>query len=111
MATPTTPKRSDDQPKSFAKGLFAGRIHEDFVFPYPQISEEEGDVLKLVLENIRKFSADKIDSAKIDAEGEIPSDVLDGFREMGLFGLGKSHCIIQTYIHASRLLEKEFTRT
>ncbi len=44
-------------------------------------------MVRLIIENLRKFADDHIDSAKIDADGKIPEDVLGALKEMGLFGL------------------------
>jgi acyl-CoA dehydrogenase family protein 9 len=40
-----------------------------------------------MLESIRRFFAANVDSAKIDREHEIPAGVLQGLKDMGLFGL------------------------
>jgi acyl-CoA dehydrogenase family member 9 len=76
-----------EKPRSFAKALFAGQIHERMVFPYPALKKEEEETLNLVLDTFRKFAKDKIDPAKIDREGKIPDEVLNGLKEMGFFGL------------------------
>ena len=75
------------KPRSFAKALFAGRIPEEMIFPYPELDKEEGEMLTLVLDNLRKFAENQIDSAAIDREGKLPDHVLGGLKEMGLFGL------------------------
>lgn len=73
--------------KSFMKALFHGVIAEDVVLPYPKMRSEESETLDLVLDNLRKFLTAKVDPAKIDAEHTIPQEVLDGMKELGLFGL------------------------
>jgi len=40
-----------------------------------------------MLENVRRFFAKHVDSAKIDREQAIPNDVLGGLKDLGLFGL------------------------
>jgi acyl-CoA dehydrogenase family member 9 len=76
-----------DPVQSFSKSLFAGRIHEDLVFPYPAFSKEDTELLSLIIENLKKFKEDQIDSVQIDRDAKIPESVLGGMREMGLFGL------------------------
>jgi len=73
--------------KSFAKALFAGRINQDLVTPFPRPEKEEDEFIRMILDNLHKFADDHIDSKKIDQEGKIPKDVLRAVGEMGLFGL------------------------
>jgi acyl-CoA dehydrogenase family protein 9 len=72
---------------SFSKSLFAGSIEQDLIFPYPKISGEEAENLKLILESIRQFAKDHINSEEIDRNESIPQDVLTGLAEIGLFGM------------------------
>ncbi len=67
--------------------MFAGKIEEEMIFPFPSPSEDEGEMLRLILENLKKFASDHIDSAQIDSNSEIPEDVMMGLKEMGIFGL------------------------
>jgi acyl-CoA dehydrogenase family protein 9 len=72
---------------SFMKSLFHGVIAEGVIFPYPEPSDGEADSINTMLESIRRFFAANVDSAKIDREHEIPAGVLQGLKDMGLFGL------------------------
>lgn len=74
------------QEQSFMKSLFHGVIAEDLIHPYPEMSHEERDNTNLVLDSIRKFFEAEVDSARIDREGAIPDSVLEGMKELGLFG-------------------------
>jgi len=47
----------------------------------------EGEILALVLDQVRRFAAREIDSAAIDREAQIPPSVLRTAGELGLFGL------------------------
>jgi len=73
--------------QSFMKSLFHGVIAEELVLPYPELSQEEHDNLNLMLDSVRRFSEKSVDAAKIDREHEIPKEVLDGLKELGLFGM------------------------
>ena len=73
--------------KSFCKAMFAGNIAQDIIFPFPEMDAGEKDNLKLILDSLRQFAKDNIDSAEIDRSCEIPREVLDGLAEMGLFGM------------------------
>src|SRR5512144_325314 len=72
---------------SFTKGVFLGEILEDLVFPFPALSTEEHESLRLILDSIRSYAAEKIDSARFDHEGVFPDDVLKGLHELGVMGL------------------------
>jgi acyl-CoA dehydrogenase family protein 9 len=73
--------------QSFMKGVFHGIISEELIFPYPQLGREEGENLRLMIDSVKRFLADKVDAAKIDASHEIPADVLAEAKALGLFGL------------------------
>ena len=73
--------------RSFMKSLFHGLIEEDLIFPYPEMEPEERETVQMIVDNIRKFGEAEVDSAKIDREHEIPEDLLQKMKDMGLFGL------------------------
>jgi acyl-CoA dehydrogenase family protein 9 len=95
MSSPAKPARSRDEPHlaapdlnpSFTKGVFLGEIREDLVFPYPTMSAEEAESLRMILDAFRAFAASSIDSAKMDHDGKFPDEVRHGLHEMGLMGL------------------------
>ncbi|MFQ5752215.1 MAG: acyl-CoA dehydrogenase family protein [bacterium] len=72
---------------SFSKCLFAGSIEQDLIFPFPKIDAEEQENLKLILNSIRQFAKDQVDSEAIDRQGEIPKEIIAGIAELGLFGM------------------------
>jgi acyl-CoA dehydrogenase family member 9 len=72
---------------SFSKALFSGLIMEDLVFPYPKMDKEEAENIKMIVESFNKFAADKIDATQIDLDAKIPTEVIDGLKELGFFGL------------------------
>jgi acyl-CoA dehydrogenase family member 9 len=57
------------------------------VFPYPEQAKEEKENLDLILDTFNKFAQDNIDSAKFDEIEEIPTEVINGLKELGFFGL------------------------
>jgi acyl-CoA dehydrogenase family protein 9 len=73
--------------QSFLKALFHGVIAEDLIFPYPEMGAEERENASIMLDTVRRYFAENVDSAKIDREHEIPKSVMDGLKGMGLFGL------------------------
>jgi acyl-CoA dehydrogenase family protein 9 len=76
-----------EAPGSFGKSLFFGHIPESLVVPYPTMRTEDRESLTLILDQFRKFAEKEIDSRKIDEEGKLPASVLEGMRDLGLFGL------------------------
>jgi acyl-CoA dehydrogenase family member 9 len=73
--------------QSFMKALFHGSIAEDLIYPYPETSVEERENTRLILESVRKFCETQVDSVKIDREHHIPDEVIEGMKELGLFGM------------------------
>ncbi len=71
----------------FSKSLFSGVIEDDLVFPYPQPDKEESENLEMILATLNKFAEDYIDSKKFDEMGQMPEDVINGWKELGFFGL------------------------
>lgn len=72
---------------SFMKGVFHGGISEELLFPFPQLKGEELENLKLMVETTRRFLDDKVDPVAIDRHHEIPKEVLEEAKALGLFGL------------------------
>src|SRR3954464_11033118 len=75
-----------DPQASFGKALFFGEILEDQIFPYPKMEPEEKETVRSVVEAVSKYLA-TVDGAKLDRLGEMPKDLLQNMRELGLFGL------------------------
>ena len=73
--------------QSFMKSVFYGVIPEELVFPFPEAGKEERENTALILESVREFAARHVDAAKIDREAKIPAEVLQGLKELGLFGM------------------------
>jgi acyl-CoA dehydrogenase family protein 9 len=62
-------------------------ISEELVFPFPAMSSEESENVALIIESLQRFLEDKVDPAAIDNNHEIPQEVLDEAKGLGLFGL------------------------
>src|SRR5690349_1991357 len=72
---------------SFVRELFLGRLRMDLIDPYPEQDEAEEARARPFLQALEKFLREKVDSDRIDREGEIPDDVIDGLRQLGAFGI------------------------
>ncbi|MGZ8376185.1 MAG: acyl-CoA dehydrogenase family protein [Gemmatirosa sp.] len=77
---------------SFLRGLFAGAIHDDLIFPFPAPLErrDAGETLtvrRLVASLHAMRDAGLIDSARFDAEETIPDETIRAMAEAGLLGI------------------------
>jgi acyl-CoA dehydrogenase family protein 9 len=73
---------------SVAKNLFAGRILEENLLPYPRLRDKDREVLGMMVEAIDQFLAPKHpDFKRWDREAEQPAEFIQGLRDLGLFGL------------------------
>jgi acyl-CoA dehydrogenase family protein 9 len=72
---------------SFAKGLFLGVFEEDLIFPYPSMKAEEKETVDLLLEQVDRFMADKVNPGEIDRTGALPEEIRKGVADLGLMGL------------------------
>lgn len=73
---------------SIVKGMFFGEIHEDDIFPFPDLSDSQIEMAKEMINAVEKFAQTSIDSVKLDREGKIPKETLEGLAGLGLCGLG-----------------------
>lgn len=74
--------------RGFARSLFRGRLREDLVFPFPEVSASEHEALARLLNDLRRLAGERIDPPFIDRERRVPAEVMAGLRELGVFGMG-----------------------
>ena len=89
-AAPQTLLRYASAPavKSYTRGLFFGNINSKSVFPYPEVlTDDERETMGELVEPVRRFFDEKVDSKAIDRSSTIPPAVLAGLKELGVFGL------------------------
>jgi acyl-CoA dehydrogenase family protein 9 len=72
---------------SFSKSLFSGYIYDDLLFPFPHLKKEDNENLDLILDTLNKFMDGYVDSRQFDRDEEMPQDVINGWKELGFFGL------------------------
>ncbi len=73
--------------QSFMKSLFFGVIDDSLIFPWPEPPAQEVDTVRTLLDGVRRFFQARVDSAAIDREQRVPDDVLQGLKDLGLFGM------------------------
>jgi len=71
----------------FAKGLFLGTFQAPLLFPYPELKQEEREVVDKAVAEVRRFANEKIDAPAIDRESCIPQEVIDGLAKLGVLGM------------------------
>jgi alkylation response protein AidB-like acyl-CoA dehydrogenase len=72
---------------SFVRQMFEGNFRLDLVHPFPEVDPAEVERARPFMEALEAFLRDKVDSDRIDREGKIPDDVIDGLRALGAFGI------------------------
>ena len=69
------------------KSLFFGQIREDLIFPYPRLSSEVSESVRMVLDSLDKFAKEHVKQAEWDQKGEMPREIVSQFAEMGMLGI------------------------
>jgi alkylation response protein AidB-like acyl-CoA dehydrogenase len=72
---------------SFVKHLFLGELRADLLRPFPALDEPGRELLDVFRDSLQRFAALRIDSRAIDKAHRIPREVVEGLKELGLFGL------------------------
>ncbi|UCH62775.1 MAG: acyl-CoA dehydrogenase family protein [Fidelibacterota bacterium] len=72
---------------SIMKSIFQGEILEDLAFPYPNIDEDEADMVKIITDNFLKWAGENYDPFEADEQAAYPEGTLEALAEMGVFGL------------------------
>src|SRR3989441_7352022 len=57
---------------SFVRDLFLGKLRMELIHPYPESAPDDAERARPFLEQLERFLRDKVDSDRIDREGEIP---------------------------------------
>ena len=96
--------RDGSASSGFVRSLFRGQLDASAVLPFPWPDEDTRETTAAVVDMVREWAADAIDPAQIDADKSIPQSVLDGMKDLGLFGLtipeeyGGAGCGQWTYV-------------
>ncbi len=75
------------QAPSFVRELFEGAFRLDLVHPFPEVDPREAEKARPFLERLERFMKEQVDSDRIDREGRIPPEVIEGLRQLGAFGI------------------------
>lgn len=80
-------REQDWRKPSFAKELFLGRFRLDLIHPHPTPAVDDVRRGEKFLATLREFCETKIDSARIEREGKIPDETINGLKELGALGM------------------------
>ena len=80
-------REQDWQAPSFVRELFEGSFRLDLVHPYPEMDPADVERARPFMERLERFLVERVDSDRIDREGKIPADVIQGLRDLGAFGI------------------------
>ena len=82
---------SDDDAPSFVRGIFAGTIQHELLFPFPSSLDErdpdEARTVRRLLAALDRMSRGLIDPARIDEEETIPDAVIQALAAEGFLGM------------------------
>jgi len=92
MAAAGRPEVLTESRPSFTRGIFAGVVHDDLLFPYPNSLEERSPdeaavVRRLATELDRLHRDGVIDPSRIDNEETVSDDVIAEFGRIGMLAL------------------------
>src|SRR5437763_4281993 len=93
--SPSAPVRRPSQPHladpdvnpSFTKSIFRGELLEALIFPFPELTSEEAESQRMILDSFQSWAARAVDRAKHDRDGKFADGVREGMAELGLMGL------------------------
>lgn len=72
---------------SFAKELFLGRFRLDLIHPHPTPAADDVRRGEKFLATLRDFCETEIDGARIEREGQIPDETVEGLKALGALGM------------------------
>lgn len=73
--------------RGFVRALFAGALEGQAIFPYPHQDAEAAETTEAIAASVAEWAEEAVDPVRIDHEKKIPQSVIDGLRDLGLFGL------------------------
>lgn len=78
----------DTKNDSYAFGLMQGEVYPKHMFPYPNnLNEEERENLEMMVDPTDSFFTESVDPLHNDQIADVPEDVMQMMKDLGLFGL------------------------
>lgn len=72
---------------SFVRELFLGRLRMDLIDPPPEPDPEAEARTAEFLARVETFLREHVDPERIEKEGRVPPEVIEGLKEIGAFGM------------------------
>lgn len=79
-------REKDWEAPSFVRELFEGSFRLELVHPFPQPDPADLAKARPFMDRLERFMA-TVDSDAIDRDGKIPEHIIQGFRDIGAFGI------------------------
>jgi hypothetical protein len=84
-------RESTTAERGLVGGLFMGQVHWETLNPFPTQRTEDRDQGDAFLERLGSFLRETVDPDGIDAQGEVPDEVIEGLARLGSFRHQDSH--------------------
>jgi alkylation response protein AidB-like acyl-CoA dehydrogenase len=72
---------------SFGRELFLGNLALDLIHPQPALPPEAVEKGEAFLDRLRAFLVEHVDPLQIERDAKIPTEVVDGLKELGALGM------------------------
>src|ERR671922_3072285 len=72
---------------SFGKELYLGHFRPELISPQPVLPPEAVERGERFLADLGAFLENEVDPQEIEANGRIPEEVIDGFKQLGALGM------------------------
>ncbi len=95
-----------EQKSSFMKGVFNNEISDEPLKNFPFFRSKSEEDFKMMHDSIKGWLEESSDSAAFDETKKLPEEIIQGLKEMGLFGL-----IIPEAFGGSEFNQTLYTRT
>jgi len=76
-----------DHAGSFGSNLFMGIFSSEMIHPFPLQSEEEKKLGDDLIKKVSSYLKENLDPEMVDEERTVPTDVIKGLADMGLFAM------------------------
>src|SRR3979409_1750195 len=63
---------------SFTKSIFVGELREELMLPFPQLSAEEAESQRMILDAFHSWAAQTVDRKKHERDGKFADGVREG---------------------------------
>jgi alkylation response protein AidB-like acyl-CoA dehydrogenase len=80
-------RQTEWEKPSFVGDLFLGKLNIDLIHPFPEQPPQDKMDGDEFLAKLERFLAENVDADEIDATGEYPKSLFEGFKKLGAWGM------------------------